>query len=98
MKKETDRNPRSNEPRKSAPRPISKKPEQPNLFGEADQLYNTIQEEISIVVAMIETTQEAISKKEDLLADLKERKQKLDKAAATAVKVRDKELKEKKKK
>jgi len=75
-----------------------KTPGQPGLFGEADQLYNTLQEEISIVVALIEAAQEAISKKEDQLEDLRERKKKLDKAAESAVKLRDKELKEKKKK
>ena len=74
-----------------------KKPDQPNLFGEQDQVYNTIQEEISIIVAGIVSGQEAISKKEDQVADLMERKQKLEKAALTVAKLRDAKLGEKKK-
>lgn len=76
----------------------TKKPDQPNLFGEQDQVYNTIQEEISIVVAAIVSAQEAISKKEDQVADLMERKQKLEKAAVTVAKLRDSKLGKKRKK
>jgi len=72
-----------------------KKDDQPNLFGEQDQVYNTIQEEISIIVAAIVSGQEAISKKEDQIADLMERKQKLEKAAITVAKIRDEKLKKK---
>lgn len=72
-----------------------KKPDQPNLFGEQDQVYNTIQEEISIIVAGIVSAQEAISKKEDQVADLMERKQKLEKAAITVAKLRDAKLEKK---
>jgi len=75
-----------------------KTPGQPGLFGEADQLYNTIQEELSLVDADIKSCQDSIEKKEDQLTDLRTRRLKLDKAAASAVKLRDKELKEKKKK
>lgn len=67
------------------------------LFGEKDQLYNTLQEEISIVVAAIEAGREAISKKEDQVRDLIERKNKLEKAASTAAKYRDEDLEKKKK-
>ncbi len=74
-----------------------KKPDQPNLFGEQDQVYNTIQEEISIIVAAIVAGQEAISKKEDQIADLQERKQRLEKAAGTVAKLRDAKLKKKEK-
>jgi len=73
------------------------KADQPNLFGEQDQVYNTIQEEISIIVATMVAGQEAISKKEDQLADLSERKQKLEKAAVTVAKLRDAKLKKKEK-
>lgn len=75
-----------------------KKPDQPNLFGEQDQVYNTIQEEISIIVTQISAGYEAISKKEDQVTDLVERKQKLDKAALTVAKLRDAELKKEKEK
>lgn len=78
--------------------PKKKKPDQPNLFGEQDQVYNTIQEEISIVVAAIEAGNEAISKKEDQVADLMERKRKLDLAAVTVAKLRDAKLKKKERK
>jgi len=77
--------------------PKKKKPDQPNLFGEQDQVYNTIQEEISIIVAAIVSGQEAISKKEDQIADLMERKQKLEKAALTVAKLRDSKLKKREK-
>jgi len=75
--------------------PKKKKPDQPNLFGEQDQVYNTIQEEISNLVAAINSALEAISKKEDQVADLIERKRKLDKAAITVAKLRDAKLKKK---
>ena len=75
-----------------------KKPDQPNLFGEQEQVYNVIQEEISILVAGIVSAQEAISKKEDQVKDLMERKQKLEKAALTVAKLRDAKLEKKGKK
>ena len=75
-----------------------KKPDQPNLFGEQDQVYNTIQEAISTATAAIVSGQEAISKKEDQVADLMEWKQKLEKAALTVAKRRDAKLTEKGKK
>jgi len=83
---------------KPTPPPPPKKGDQPNLFGEQDQVYNTIQEEISIIVAAIVAGQEAISKKEDQIADLMERKQKLEKAAVTVAKLRDSKLEKKKEK
>ena len=70
--------------------------EQTNLFGEKDQLYNTIQEEISIIVAMIKANQDSIEKKEDQNTALQKRKDNLERAAKTAAKLRDEELKEKK--
>ena len=75
---------------------IKKKPEQTNLFGEKDQLYNTIQEEISIVVDMIKGCQDAIDKKEEQISTLQKRKNNLERAAKTAAKLRDEELSKKK--
>ena len=72
--------------------------DQPNLFGEQDQVYNTIQEEISIVVDAIQSCQDSIEKKEDQLTELIGRKGKLDRAAETVAKLRDKTLKKKKNK
>jgi len=57
-------------------------PEQPNLFGDQDFVFSTIQEEISGIHSMIERTMESIDKKKEFLEDLKRRKQQLDKAAA----------------
>lgn len=74
----------------------AKKPDQPNLFGEQDQVYNTIQEAISTATADIVSAQETISKKEDQVADLMEWKQKLEKAALTVAKLRDAKLDKKK--
>ena len=54
---------------------------QPNLFGDQDFVFSTIQEEISGIHSEIERTQEAIEKKKELLRDLNRRKQQLDKAA-----------------
>lgn len=76
----------------------SRSEEQTNLFGEKDQLYNTIQEEISIVVDMIKGCQDSIDKKEDQIKDLQKRKDKLERAARTAAKMRDEELSKKEKK
>lgn len=72
--------------------------EQTNLFGEKDQLYNTIQEEISIVVDVIKGCQDSIDKKEDQIKELQKRKDKLERAAKTAAKMRDEELSKKEKK
>ena len=55
--------------------------EQPNLFGDQDFVFSTIQEEISGIHSEIERTQESIEKKKELLKDLNRRKQQLDKAA-----------------
>lgn len=66
-----------------------KKPDQPNLFGEQDEVYNTIQEEITIVADAIQGCHDAIGKKEDQLDDLQKRSQKLHAAAATVAKLRD---------
>ena len=74
------------------------KGEQTNLFGEKDQLYNTIQEEISIVVDVIKGCQDSIDKKEDQIKELQKRKDKLERAAKTAAKMRDEELSKKEKK
>lgn len=72
--------------------------EQTSLFGEKDQLYNTIQEEISIVVEVIKGCQDSIDKKEDQIKELSKRKDKLERAAKTAAKMRDEELSKKEKK
>lgn len=72
-----------------------KKTDQPNLFGEQDEVYNTIQEEITIVADAIKGCQDAIEKKEDQLTELFGRKGKLDRAAATVAKIRDAGPKEK---
>lgn len=69
--------------------------DQPNLFGEQDQVYNTIQEEISIVVDAIKGCHDAIEKKKEQLEDLEKRKWKLDKAAVTVAKLRNGALKKK---
>lgn len=63
--------------------------DQPNLFGEQDEVYNTIQEEITIVADAIQGCHDAIEKKEDQLGDLQKRSQKLHTAAATVAKIRD---------
>lgn len=75
-----------------------KKPqqEQKNLFGDKDQLYNTLQEEISIVVAMIQVNHESIDKKKEQNVGLQKRKDNLERAARTAAKMRDEELSKKK--
>lgn len=75
---------------------IRKPGEQTNLFGDKDQLYNTIQEEISIVVAMIVANQDSIDKKKDQNTALQKRKDNLERAARTAAKMRDEELSKKK--
>ena len=72
-----------------------KKPDQPNLFGEQDAAYNTIQEEITIVADAISGCHDAIGKKEEQLDDLQKRSQKLHKAAETLAKLRDGALEKK---
>lgn len=57
------------------------KPDQPNLFGDQDFVFSTLQEEISGIYSEIERAQESIEKKKELLKDLNRRKQQLDKAA-----------------
>lgn len=69
--------------------------DQPNLFGEQDAAYNTIQEEITIVADAIKGCHDAIEKKEDQLDDLQKRSKKLHKAAETVAKLRDGALKKK---
>ena len=65
------------------------------LFGEKDQVYNTIQEEITIVADAIKGCYDAIEKKEDQLDDLQKRSEKLHKAATTVAKLRDGALEKK---
>ena len=72
-----------------------KKPDQPNLFGEQDDAYNTIQEEITIVVDAIQGCRDIIKKKDEQLTELITRKGKLDRAAETVAKLRDGALKKK---
>lgn len=72
--------------------------DQPNLFGEQDQVYNTIQEEITIVVEAIEGCQSTIIKKEEQITALERRKERLDKAAETVAKIRNGALKKKEQK
>lgn len=69
--------------------------DQPNLFGEQDAAYNTIQEEITIVADAIKACNDTIEKKEEQLEDLQKRSEKLHKAAATVAKLRDGALKKK---
>ena len=57
------------------------KPDQPNLFGDQDFVFNVLQTELSDVVDEIEKTQEAIDRKEEKLEKLRERKQEVHKAA-----------------
>ena len=77
-----------------------KKPQEENqpLFGEKDQVYNTIQEEISIVVDAIKGCQDSIEKKEEQITALEKRKAQLDIAAVTVAKLRDGALEKKEKK
>lgn len=56
-------------------------PEQPNLFGDQDFVFNAIQEEISGIHSDIERAIDYIDKKRDALADLRRRKNQLDNAA-----------------
>lgn len=72
--------------------------EQTNLFGDKDQIYNTIQSEISIIVAGIVSCHESIEKQKDKLTILQKRKDNLEKAARSVAKLRDEELKKKKEK
>ena len=57
------------------------KPDQPNLFGDQNFVFNALQEEISGIHSDIERTNDSIDKKKKLLEDLKRRKGQLDKAA-----------------
>ena len=75
-----------------------KKEEEQPLFGEHDQAYNTIQEEITIVVDEMKGCRDSIDKKKERLEDLEKRKGRLEKAAATVAKLRDGALEEKAKK
>ncbi|MCK4760493.1 MAG: hypothetical protein KAT69_10620 [Candidatus Aminicenantes bacterium] len=70
--------------------------EQKNLFGDKDQIYNTIQSEISIIVAGIVSCHESIEKQKDKLTILQKRKDNLERAARSVVKIRDEELSRKK--
>ncbi|GAI33733.1 unnamed protein product [marine sediment metagenome] len=57
------------------------KPEQSDLFGDQDFVYNVLQTELSDISDEIEKTQEAIGKKKEKLEKLRNRKQEVDKAA-----------------
>ena len=70
--------------------------DQTNLFGDKDQIYNTIQSEISIIVAGIGTCNDSISKQRDKLIILQKRKDNLERAARSVAKLRDEELSKKK--
>ncbi|MCK4646639.1 MAG: hypothetical protein KAU46_10330, partial [Candidatus Aminicenantes bacterium] len=70
--------------------------EQTNLFGDKDQIYNTIQAEISIIVAGIGACHDSIGKQEDKIHILQVRKDNLERAARSVAKLRDEELKKKK--
>lgn len=58
--------------------------EEKNLFGEADQLYNTIHTEITIVNEEIEKTQKAVDRGIKKIEKLADRKENLDEAARIA--------------
>ena len=70
--------------------------EQKNLFGDKDQIYNTIQSEISIIVAGIGSCHDSIEKQKEKLVIFQKRKDNLEKAARSVAKMRDEELKKKK--
>ncbi|GAG39007.1 unnamed protein product [marine sediment metagenome] len=70
--------------------------EQKNLFGDKDQIYNTIQAEISIIVAEIGACHDSIGKQEDKIHIRQRRKDNLERAARSIAKMRDEELKKKK--
>lgn len=70
--------------------------EQSNLFGDKDQIYNTIQAEISILVAGIGACHDSIGKQEDKIHIFQRRKDNLERAARSIAKMRDEENKKKK--
>lgn len=57
-----------------------KKPEQPNLFGDQDFVFNVLQTELSDIADEIVKTREAIEKKEEKLEKLHDRKEEVEKA------------------
>lgn len=57
-----------------------KKPEQPNLFGDQDFVFNVLQTELSDITEEIVRTQDAIEKKEEKLEKLRDRKEEVEKA------------------
>ena len=75
-----------------------KKPpqEQKNLFGDKDQIYNTIQAEISIIVAGIGSCYDSIEKQKEKVVIFQRRKDNLERAARSVAKMRDEELSKKK--
>lgn len=72
----------------------SKKPEQTNLFGDQDFVYNVLQTELSDIAEEMMRTREAISKKEEKLEKLKGRKEEVYKATKIVADQKDKVKKE----
>jgi len=71
-----------------------KKPDQANLFGDQDFVYNVLQTDLTDIDSHIESAQKAIEKKKSLIEELRERKQEVEKAVAIV----EKQKKESKKK
>ncbi|MCK5127960.1 MAG: hypothetical protein KAR42_17005 [candidate division Zixibacteria bacterium] len=83
---------------KEEKKPEEKKKDQgqANLFGDKDQIYNTIQTEISIIVSQIGSRQDSIDKQKVQIIVLQKRKDSLERAARSVAKMRDEEIKRKK--
>lgn len=58
----------------------NKKPEQPNLFGDQDFIFNVLHTEHSDINAEIERNQETIRKKKEKILYLEDKKAEVDKA------------------
>lgn len=65
---------------KKKPKKEKKKMEQPNLFGDQDFVFNVLQTELSDITDEMVKTREAISKKEEKLEKLQDRKEEVEKA------------------
>lgn len=73
------------------------RPQQPNLFGDQDFVFNVLQTELTDIDDEMVKTREAIDRKKEKLEKLQERKQEVNKAADIVANQR-KELKKKVKK
>jgi chromosome segregation ATPase len=61
---------------------------QPNLFGEADEVYNTLETELTMVNLEIDAAQKTIDRKEKEIEDLQVRQQRLSRAIVLVRKAR----------